>query len=163
MLLAPRQSAAALLTIFLLTLLLSAVVVVPAAAAGEQLAGLAPATAPGGMDELGQRRLDFERFARGKVAEMNRNHQLAPARMRIERNGDGSYRALYHQIDENSLASEVSPSSSRTYPYVAVLSYRENVYAATCARPTECRRGPFTQVAVIPNRHIFTYGRGLWQ
>lgn len=163
MLLPLRPGTAALLATLLLTLLLSAAAVVPAAAAGEQVAALPSETAAGAVDELGQRRLDFERFARGKVAEMNRNHQLAPARMRIERSADGSYRALYHQIDENSLASEVSPSSSRSYPYVAVLSYSENVYAATCARPTECRRGPFTQVAVIPNRHIFTYGRGLWQ
>lgn len=162
MLLPLRPGTAALLTTLLLTLLLSAAAVVPAAAASEQLAALAPA-APAGGDELGQRQLDFERFARDKVAEMNRNHQMAPARMRIERSADGSYRALYHQIDEETLSSEVSRSSSRTYPFVAVLSYAEKVYAATGPSPEACRRGPFTQVAVIPNRHIFTYGRGLWQ
>lgn len=163
MLLIPRQSAAALLTVLLLSVVLAAAAAVPAGAAGEQVAALPLETAAGAVDELGQRRLDFERFARDKVAEMNRNHQLAPARMRIERSADGSYRALYHQIDEQTLSSEVSRSSSRTYPFVAVLSYAEKVYAATGPSPEACRRGPFTQVAVIPNRHIFTYGRGLWQ
>ena len=42
-------------------------------------------------------------------------------------------------------------------------TYREQVFTASGTTPDECRRGPFTPVEVIPNRHIFVYNRGAWQ
>jgi hypothetical protein len=45
---------------------------------------------------------------------------------------------------------------------VAVLSYREQIYAASCTTPEECARQQFLPVDFIPNRHIFTYSKGSW-
>jgi hypothetical protein len=120
--------------------------------------------APGGDDaQMDLRKSDFFRFARSKIDEMNRNHRLSRSRMQIERKPDGSYRALYHQIDDTSMACEVSRSKSKAIPYVAVLSYREQVFATSCSTPESCRQGQFAPVEVIPNRHIFSYKNGAWQ
>ena len=116
-----------------------------------------------GEDQLDQRKSDFVRFARAKLEEMNRNHRLSRARMKIDKTPDGSYRAVYHQIDDASMACEVSRSQSRSIPYVAVLSYKEQIYSASCPTPDACREGQFTSVGVIPNRHIFSYSNGSWK
>lgn len=113
--------------------------------------------------QLDQRKSDFVRFAQAKLAEMNRNHLRSRSRMQIEKNPDGTYRALYHQIDETTMACEVNRSKSKSIPYVAVLSYREHVYAASCPTPEACQQSNFTPVAMIPNRYIFSYNKGTWQ
>lgn len=128
----------------------------------EHAGGGAPAQAGGGDAQLEQRRGDFLRFAQGKIREMNRNHIHARPRMRISKEADGSYRAVYHQIDEASLACEVNRSQSKSIPFVAVLSYQEQVYATSCATPEQCRQGEFSPVGIIPNRHIFSYRNGTW-
>jgi len=94
---------------------------------------------------------------------MNRNHRLSRARMQINKTPDGSYRAVYHQIDDASMACEVSRSQSKSIPFVAVLSYKEQVYAASCPTPEACRQEQFAAVGVIPNRHIFSYSNGSWK
>ena len=116
-----------------------------------------------GEDQLDQRKSDFVRFARAKLEEMNRNHRLSRARMKIDKTPDGSYRAVYHQIDDASMACEVSRSQSKSIPYVAVLSYKEQIYAASCPTPDACRQGQFASVGIIPNRHIFSYSNGIWK
>jgi hypothetical protein len=83
--------------------------------------------------------------------------------MRIDKNPDGSYRAVYHEIDDGSMSCEVSRSQSKSIPYVAVLAYKEQVYSASCPNPDACRSGNFTAAGVIPNRHIFSYRNGSWQ
>jgi hypothetical protein len=105
----------------------------------------------------------FMQFAEGKIREMNRNHILSRSRMQINRGPDGLYRALFHEIDDTTLTCQVSRSQSRSIPYVAVLSYQERVYSASCATPDDCRKGQFLPVEVIPNRHIFVYNNGSWQ
>jgi hypothetical protein len=113
--------------------------------------------------QLAMQQADFLKFAAVKIREMNRNHILSRSRMQIERRPDGLYRALFHEIDDQSMTCQVSRSQARSAPYVAVLSYQERVYNASCATPDECRNGPFLPVEVIPNRHIFVYKNGSWQ
>lgn len=121
------------------------------------------APAAGSSDEqLNRRAADFTAFAKMKIQEMNRNLLASREHMQIRRQADGSYRATYHQIDDTSLSCEVSRSRLRTVPYVAVLSYREQIYAASCATSEECVRQQFMPVDFIPNRHIFTYSNGAW-
>jgi hypothetical protein len=104
------------------------------------------------------------KFAAAKIREMNRNHILSRERMQIKKSPDGSCRAFFHEIDDTSLDCEVSRSkSSSSVPYVAVLSYKEQVYAASCATPDACRQSQFQPVEEIPNRHIFVYNNGSWQ
>ena len=116
-----------------------------------------------GEDQLDQRKSDFVRFARAKLEEMNRNHRLSRSRMQIDKTPDGSYRAVYHQIDDASMSCEVNRSQSKSIPYVAVLSYKEQIYATSCPTPDACRQGQFASVGVIPNRHIFSYSNGSWK
>lgn len=124
---------------------------------------LAPPRNTAGDDpQLALRQADFETFARARLRQMNDHHVLSRARMQITRSGDGLYRALFHQLDDASMACEVRRSSSRTVQFVAVLSYQERVYAADCASPEECRQGSFVAVKAIPNRHIFVYRDGSW-
>jgi len=113
--------------------------------------------------QMEKRKSDFFRFAQTKLQEMNRNHHLSRARMKIDKTPDGSYRAVFHQIDDSSMACEVSRSQSKSIPYVAVLSYKEQVFSASCPTPQACRNGDFTPAGVIPNRHIFSYRNGSWQ
>ena len=113
--------------------------------------------------QLEAQRSGFIEFARSRVNEINKNHILSRDRMQIKKGSDGLYRALFHEVDDQSLSIQLSRSTSRGIPYVAVLSYKELVYTATCATPEACRQGPFQPTEVIPNRHIFVYNGGSWQ
>jgi hypothetical protein len=113
-------------------------------------------------EQLDIRKVEFFRFAQEKIREMNHNHNLSRERMQISKAADGSCRAVYHQIDDTSMAYEVSRSQSKSIPYVAVLSYREEVYAASCPTPEQCRQEQFAPVGYIPNRHIFSYSNSSW-
>ena len=123
------------------------------------------ANAGRGVDEaqLDVRKSEFVRFAKAKLEEMNRNHLLSRSRMDIRRKPDGTFHAKYHWIDEASIACEVSRTQSGSVPYVAVLSYNEQIFAASCPSPEACRNAEFTPVEFIPNRHIFSYNRGAWK
>ncbi len=105
----------------------------------------------------------FAGFARAKLQEMNENHLLSRSRMQVTRAANGLYRGLFHELDGSSLSYRVQPSTSDAAQYVAVMSYQEQVYAASCATPEACLQGPFETIAVIPNRHIFIYRDGSWQ
>ena len=158
----------------LLVILLLAVPVLAAEPPAEKvnLSKLDPAAAangygsvvPAGEDrQLAAQKADFMKFATAKIREMNHNHILSRERMQISRGRDGLYRALFHEIDDASLSFQVNRPPSGPVPFVAVLSYREQVFTASGTTPDECRRGPFTPVEVIPNRHIFVYSKGAWQ
>ena len=113
--------------------------------------------------QLAVQKAEFLRFAATKIREMNSNHILSRARMQINKGPDGLYRALFHEIDDQSMTCQVSRSESRSVPYVAVLSYKERIFAASCATPEACRQEQFKPVEEIPNRHIFIYSNGSWQ
>jgi hypothetical protein len=122
------------------------------------------ANLPDYLDEdLVSKHSDFSHFAQGKVRSLNQNHTNSKSRMQIERLADGTYRARYHSIDGNSLVCKVRRSKSQTIPYVGVLSYKERIFEAVGNSPEDCRRANFIPVAVIPNRHIFSFKKGTWQ
>lgn len=140
--------------------------VVPAAVAPETVpATVAPQVVAVTAEDqqLARYRADFESFAKAKLREMNDKHILARSRMKITKGKNGLYRALYHQLDDKSMSFQVNRSKSDKAQCVAVLSYEEQVYAASCATPEECRQCTFTPVEVIPNRHIFVNRNGVWQ
>jgi hypothetical protein len=123
-----------------------------------------PANLPAYLDEdLIKKHADFSSFAKSKVRSLNSNHHLSKSRMKIERQPDGTYRARYHSIDDGSLVCKVRRSSSTTIPYVGVLSYKEKIFEAVAASPDGCKMAEFIPVAVIPNRHIFSFKQGTWQ
>ncbi len=82
--------------------------------------------------------------------------------MEIVRQPDGSYRARYHQIDNSTLSVKVRRSQSGSIPYVGVLSYREQIFESTASTPEKLNQSMFDVVGVIPNRHIFSYKKGVW-
>ncbi|WP_199244343.1 hypothetical protein [Pseudodesulfovibrio cashew] len=114
-------------------------------------------------EDLASKHADFTNFAKTKVSALNRNHRLSKSRMQIVQLPDGTYRARYHAIDRNSLICKVRRSKSKTIPYVAVLSYKEKVFEAIADSPAACRKAEFIPVAIIPNRHIFSYKKGAWR
>lgn len=114
-------------------------------------------------EELATKHVDFTKFAKKKVVALNKNHRLSRSRMQITKQPDGSYRARFHEVDESSLAYKVRRSKSKTIPFVAILSYKEKVYEAVAESPKACRKADFIPVAIIPNRHIFSYKKGTWK
>ncbi len=112
---------------------------------------------------LALKRLEFEIFAKSKVQQLNRNHILSRSRMEVTKQTDGTYLAIYHQIDDSSMRVKVRRSQSSIIPYVGIISYREQVLEATSNTPEEFDDGSFTVVKVIPNRHIFSYQKGVWR
>ncbi|NDV20425.1 hypothetical protein GO013_13500 [Pseudodesulfovibrio sp. JC047] len=113
--------------------------------------------------DLARKHADFTRFAKVRVKAMDENHRLSKSRMMITKLSDGRYKALYHAIDHETVICKVRRSSSKTIPYVAVLSYQEMVMAAIGSSPEECRSGEFIPVSIIPNRQIFSHKKGRWQ
>lgn len=114
-------------------------------------------------EDLASKHATFSHFARAKVRTLNRNHRLSKSRMQIVKQPDGSYLARYHAIDSASLVCNVRRSKSKSIPYVGVLRYKEKVMEAVGASPADCRSSQFIPVAIIPNRHIFSYKKGSWQ
>ena len=107
--------------------------------------------------------LEFEVFAQEKVRQFNENHIFSRSRMKITKQPDGMYRARYHQIDDASMNLDVSHSQSGAIPYVGILSYREQVFESITRTPEQLDPDSFAVVEIIPNRHIFSYQKGLWK
>jgi hypothetical protein len=105
---------------------------------------------------------DFENFAKLKVQQLNRNLRFSRSRMKITRLPDGTFRARYHQIDDSTLSMKVRRSQSSSIPFVGVLSYKEQVFESSADAPEQFNQSIFALVEVIPNRHIFSYRKGIW-
>ncbi len=105
---------------------------------------------------------DFKKFTVEKVKQLNRNLRFARSRMEITKQPDGSYRARDHPIDDSSLGVKVTRSQSRSIPFVGILSYQEQVYEAISRSPDSFAADGFSLVQIIPNRHIFSYKKGIW-
>ncbi len=114
-------------------------------------------------EDLASKHADFSKFAKTKVTALNRNHRLSRSRMQIIKQPDGSFLARFHTIDDTSMVCKVRRSKSKTIPFVGVLSFKERVFEAIAASPDDFRKAEFIPVAVIPNRHIFSYKKGRWQ
>ena len=113
-------------------------------------------------NELELKSIDFERFAKSKVQQLNRNHKFSRDRMEITRKPDGTYRARYHQIDDSTLKVKVRRSQSNAIPYVGVASYREQIFESSASTPEGFDSSMFAVVEIIPNRHIFSYRKDHW-
>ncbi len=113
--------------------------------------------------DLANKHADFLEFAKRKISSLNRNHRLSKNRMQILEQPDGSFRARYHRIDTTSLVCTVRRSKSKAIPFVAVLAYKEKIYEATVSHPSKCNSAEFIPIAIIPNRHIFSFKKGHWQ
>jgi len=112
---------------------------------------------------LALKRLDFEFFAKSKVQQLNRNHRFSRPRMEVTKRSDGKYRARYHQIDDSSMSVKVRRSKSGSIPYVGILSYKEQIFESIANSAEQLSQGSFAVVQVIPNRHIFSYSKGVWK
>lgn len=113
--------------------------------------------------ELAKRHQEFESFAQSKVRQLNDNYKFSRSRMEFIKQGDGTYRARYHEIDDASVKLKVRRSTSSVAPYVAILSYREQVYESMAKSLDDFNDGMFAVVEIIPNRQIFSYHEGAWK
>jgi hypothetical protein len=115
-----------------------------------------------GDDALVAMNDSFQKFAKTKVRNLNRNHKFSRSRMQVKKQRNGLYCARFHKIDDSSLKFKVRRSKSKSVPYVGILSYQEKVFEALGSTPEECKKGKFNAVSVIPNKHIFSYKKGAW-
>ena len=135
-----------------------------AVAPGTTLTPISTQNLPVYLDqELATKHADFTRFAKVRTRSMDRNHQMAKTRMQIVKLPNGVYKARYHAIDFSTIECKVRRSSSKTIPYVAVLSYHELVLESLGESPEACKSGDFKTVTIIPNRQIFSHKKGSWR
>ena len=117
---------------------------------------------PPADNELLVRLAEFETFARSKVRQLNQKHKNSQSHMKITQQKDGTYRARYHKIDNSTMKVKVRRSQSDSAPYVGIISYREQVFESSASAPEEFEDDLFAVVKVIPNRHIFSFRKGVW-
>ena len=113
-------------------------------------------------NELMTRLAEFETFARSKVKQLNKNHKNSQSHMKITQQKDGTYRARYHKIDNSTMKVKVRRSQSDSAPYVGIISYREQIFESSASTPEAFENDMFAVVEVIPNRHIFSFRKGVW-
>ena len=82
--------------------------------------------------------------------------------MKITRQKDGTYRARFHKIDDKTMKVKVRRSQSNSSPYVGIISYREQIFESSASAPEGFENDMFAVVEVIPNRHIFSFRKGVW-
>jgi hypothetical protein len=121
-----------------------------------------PSSSPAADSELMVRLAEFENFARLKVQQLNLNHKNSRSHMKITQQKDGTYRARYHKIDDSTMKVKVRRSQSNAAPYVGIISYREQIFESSASAPEEFDNDMFAVIEVIPNRHIFSFRKGVW-
>ena len=119
-------------------------------------------SSPPADNELLVRLAEFETFAKSKVQQLNQNHKNSQSHMKITQQKDGTYRARYHKIDNSTMKVKVRRSQSDSAPYVGIISYREQIFESSASAPEEFENDMFAVVKVIPNRHIFSFRKGVW-
>jgi len=119
-------------------------------------------SSPPADNELLARLAEFETFARSKVRQLNQNHKNSQSHMKITQQKDGTYRARYHKIDDSTMKVKVRRSQSNSAPYVGIISYREQIFESSASALKEFENDMFAVVEVIPNRHIFSFRKGVW-
>jgi len=99
------------------------------------------------------------------------NTHLLPSRRkpRIEKQADGTYRAMYF-MRRQYLDGEVAPGMGKLFEvtkekhgYSGLFRFVEVVYESWGASPEECRSGEFLPKVRRPNAQIFCYSNGAWQ
>jgi hypothetical protein len=119
-------------------------------------------SSPPADKELMARLAEFETFARSKVRQLNQNHKNSQSHMKITQQKDGTYRARYHKIDDSTMKVKVRRSQSNASPYVGIISYREQIFESSASALAEFENDMFAVVEIIPNRHIFSFRKGVW-
>lgn len=156
-------------------LLLSGLLLAPAAHAQDSkqvdVAAVSPGRAsspvtganlPAYLDEdLASKHADFSKFARGWIRNSNRHHICSKSRMKIKRQSDGTYSAIFHRSDENDVICTVKKNSVGTY--TAVLRYKEIIYKTVAASPEACRSSEFLPSLVNRRIRIFKLKGDTWQ
>ena len=81
----------------------------------------------------------------------------------IERNSDGSYTAVYHEIDPKSITCSYKDSSNPSGPvkYIGTLNYSEVKYVCTAPSKAAAEKGPFTQYRTNTTE-LVKYMKGKW-
>lgn len=155
--------------------ILVALLLVPAAhAEGDSTGTLDVATAEPGKaqgkalqprvkDELVKMHAHFRRFAKQRIASLNRNHLHSRSRMKVEQLPTGEWRARYHEYATNTERCRVRKKSSKQVPYTGTMILEERVYESVAETRSECRAGDFNVVERKPNYVIFRFQNGSWK
>jgi len=111
-------------------------------------------------EELTKKLLEFG----AQLAESyNRCVKGSKAKKDIEKNADGTYTAIYHEIDINSIAGTFKESSNPSGPvkYIGTLNYTEVRYTSTAATRAEAAQGPFRESRTTTTE-LVKYVKGKW-
>jgi hypothetical protein len=114
-------------------------------------------------DELVKMHAHFKRFAKKRIASLNRNHLHSRSRMKVEQMPNGHWRARYHEYATNTERCRVRKKSSKQVPYTGTMILEERVYESVAETRTECRTGDFSVVERKPNYVIFRFQNGSWK
>ncbi|MCL1939065.1 MAG: hypothetical protein FWG04_00180 [Desulfovibrionaceae bacterium] len=99
-----------------------------------------------------------------KLAESyNRCVKGSKAKKDILQNADGSYTAVYHEIDPQSITGSYKDSSDPKGPvkYIGTLTYAEVKYTSTAPTKAEAEKGPFTE-SRSSTTELIKYVKGKW-
>lgn len=113
--------------------------------------------------EVAKMHAHFKRFAKRRIASLNRNHLNSRSRMKVERLPDGSWRARYHEFAANTERCRVRKKDSKVIPYTGTIIMEERVYEAIGESRQDCRVGQFRLVERKPNYVIFRFQNGAWK
>ena len=93
----------------------------------------------------------------------NRNVLGSKAKKDIKKNADGTYTAIYHEIDISSIAGSFKESSNPSGPvkYIGTLTYAEVRYTSTAPTRAEAEKGPFSESRTTTTE-LVKYVRGKW-
>jgi hypothetical protein len=93
----------------------------------------------------------------------NRNVNGSKAKKDTRKNADGTYTAIYYEIDLNSIAGTYKESSNPKGPvkYIGTLTYAEVRYVNTAPTRAEAEQGPFLQ-SRSTTTELVKYVRGKW-
>jgi len=93
----------------------------------------------------------------------NRTVNGSKARKTIQKNTDGTYTAIYHEIDLDSITASFKESSDPKGPvkYIGILTYAEVKHVSTAPTRAEAEKGPFT-ASRSTTTELVKYIRGRW-
>lgn len=102
-------------------------------------------------------------FGLGVADSYNRCVKGSKAKKDIEKNSDGTYTAVYHEIDTKSITCSYKNSSNPSGPvkYIGTLQYAEVTYTCTAPSKAAAEKGPFTQRR-SPTTELVKYMNGKW-
>lgn len=147
---------------------LAAVLLAFAVCAGGLYSGVCPAEAKTSKVAETKAQKDLE-TARGKLDAFISKHvercNLAVRPCKTQPSiskRDGKIVASYISLDPASISTEVLPSESRHFQYIARVKYVENHFESVAATKEEALKGPFHRVKSRRLTEIARYAKGAW-